>query len=185
MGALPADPAVLEQERRKRLLARVRSGLAQPAVFTDALLNDWLRTVGATSVSDLLTRFNGTVAEGTVRVSYALPGPVSDTPKALPVAIALMIRNAGFSLTRLMAETRMARDRIGPLGLEVPGNESLRLRQRLLVAWVVPVTTFDDTDWPGGAGGMTADQLRTARRSAAGTWLAREGIGLIVTAPHP
>jgi hypothetical protein len=84
-----------------------------------------------------------------------------------------------------MAETRMARDRIGPLGLEVPHGDGLRPRQPLFAAWVIPGSIFDDSDWPGGQAGMTADQLRTARRAAAGAWLAREGIGLVVTAPHP
>jgi hypothetical protein len=101
------------------------------------------------------------------------------------VAVALLIRDAGFSLSQLMAETRMARDRIGPLGLEVPHGDGLRPRQPLFAAWVIPGSIFDDSDWPGGQAGMTADQLRTARRAAAGAWLAREGIGLVVTAPHP
>ena len=57
LGALPTNPPALEQERRTQLIARIRAALDQPLAFTDGILDDWLHSVGATSVTDLLTRF--------------------------------------------------------------------------------------------------------------------------------
>jgi hypothetical protein len=181
LGALPADPAALEQERRTRFLDRVRATLHAPTLFTGAALDAWLREVGAESVGDLLTRYRGTVHAGAVQVTFAPPDPVPPSPRALPVAAALLIRDADFSVGDLLAESKTVRARLEGLGLHRPPDPALRPRQPLLTVWVVPGTVFDDADWPGAAAGMTADQARAARRAAAGAWLAREGIGLVAT----
>ena len=78
-------------------------------------------------------------------------------------------------------ESKMARERLDRLGLERPVEPTFRLRQPMLIVWVVPISVFDDADWPGGAQGMNNNQLRVARRTSAGAWLAREGIGLVAT----
>jgi hypothetical protein len=183
LGALPAQAQALEQERRARLIARIRASLDQPAAFTDAIFDDWTKSVGATSVSDLLTRFQGTVFGGGAKLTFSPPDPTPPSPVALPVAAAMMIRDAGFSIAQLLMESKMARERLDRMGLERTVNSSFRLRQPLLIVWVAPISIFDDADWPGGAQGMNDDQLRAARRAQAGAWLAREGIGLVATNP--
>lgn len=182
LGSMPADPDTLEQERRARFLARIRSALDQPEVFTDGKLDEWLESVGATSMGDLLTRFQGTVHGGAVQVTFSPPDSKPPSPRQLPVSAVLLIRDGGFSVAQLLVESKMIREQLKRLGIERPKDPSLRLREDLIVVWVIPVTVFDDEDWPGGEAGMNEEQLRLARRNTAGEWLAREGIGLVAAA---
>jgi hypothetical protein len=133
LGALPTDPALLETERRTRLVARLRAGLHPPAA--------------------------------------------PPTPRQLPFAAAVLIRDQGFSLADLLVETRLVRARAEELGLDVPAPDDVRRRHRVVAVWVVPIETFDDDGWPGGDTGTDA-QKRAARFARAGQWLARSGIGL-------
>lgn len=181
LGSLPANPQTLEQERRTRFLARIRSALDQPLSFSDELLDKWLFSVGAASVSDLITRLQGTVQSSAVQVTFSPPDSSPPSPKALPITAALLIRDAGFSIANLLMESKMLREQLEKQGLEQSPDPSLPLRHPLLVVWVVPVTAFDDSDWPGGGTGMSPEALRNARRVIAGEWLAREGIGLVAT----
>lgn len=114
-------------------------------------------------------------------VTFDAPQPVSATARELPIAAALLIRDAtGLSIAQLLADSKTVRDRLTPYGLERPPDPAHRLREPLLIVWIVPEALFDDADWPGGNGGGPAQQ-RALRRAAAGEWLAREGIGLVAT----
>lgn len=179
LGALPANPAVLEQERRKRFLGRIRAASSQPAAFTEAMLDDWLKQVGATSVSDYMARFQGASQSGAIQITFSPPVAGPPSPTALPLTAALLIREANFSVAQLLMDSKLVREQLQPMGLERPRDATLRPRQSLTVVWVIPQATFDDGDWPGATQGMNANQRRAARRAAAGTWLAREGIGLV------
>lgn len=183
LGSLPTNSQTLEQERRIRFLSRIRSALNQPLSFTDELLDKWLFSVGATSVSDLMTRLQGTVQSSAVQVTFSPPDPTPPSPKPLPITAALLIRDAGFSIAQLLMESKMLREQLEKQGLERSPDPSLPLRHPLLIVWVVPATIFDDADWPGGSPDMTPDALRNVRRVRAGQWLAREGIGLVATPP--
>jgi hypothetical protein len=110
--------------------------------------------------------------DGASQVTFAQPQPVSTTRKPLPMAAALLVRDAPLPVADLLAETKGIRERLRPLGLERSKTESLRLLQPILLVWVVPSSTFTNSDWPG------ADPA--ARRQQAGDWLSREGIGLAV-----
>jgi hypothetical protein len=182
LGALPADPAALEAERRSRLLVRLRAALAQPDVLTDQVFDGWLRGLGATSVSDLVTRVRGTAAPAAVQVAFAPADPAPPSPRPLPVAALLLIRDEGFSVAGLLAESNAVRSRLGQLGLDRPAEPGLPQREPVLVVWIVPETVFDDPGWPGANGGTPAAQ-RAARRAAAGAWLAQQGIGLATPSP--
>lgn len=182
LGVLPADPAELEQQRRTRVLARLRAALDQPDAFTDALYDNWLATVGASSTGDLLARFRTTAYSSAVRVTFAPPEPVTPTPVRLPITAALLVRDsANLSVSQLLAESKRLAERLQDAGLETPHDPNLRPRHAVVVVWVVPADLFDDADWPGGGPGNAAAQ-RAARRAAAGVWLAREGIGLVAVA---
>lgn len=174
LGSLPSDPATLEAERRTRLEALLEAGMDQPAALSDATVDAWLESVGVESVGDLLTRFAGSVVPGTVTVTFAPPVAAPATPRPLPVTAALLVRDSGFSVTDLLVESRLIRQRIRALGAEQPPQNGLRPRDSVLVAWIVPPETFNDADWPGAN--------VAARRAGAGAWLAREGIGLVVAA---
>jgi hypothetical protein len=114
-------------------------------------------------------------------VTFAAPQPVSQATRPLPIAAALLIRDAAsLSIAQLLADSKSVRERLTPYGVERPPEPTLRLREPLLVVWIVPEALFDDADWPGGGGGAPA-QRRALRRAAAGAWLAREGIGLVAT----
>lgn len=181
LGALPTDPVVLEQERRTRFLARIRISLRQPALFTDAQFDNWLRSMGVASVSDVLAQAPGLIQPGALQIRFSAPSAGPTSPKALPVAAALLIRDQGFSVSQLLLESKAVREQLEVLGVVWPVEPTLRARQRVLVIWMVPEGVFDDSDWPGATGGMTPSEARAARRAAAGIWLAREGIGLAVT----
>jgi hypothetical protein len=114
-------------------------------------------------------------------ITFDQPRPVSARPAPLPLAAAVLIRNTvGLSIAQLLADSKSVRERLSSYGVERPPDPTLRLRQPLLVVWIVPAALFDDPDWPGGGAG-SATQRRAARRAAAGTWLAHEGIGLVAT----
>jgi hypothetical protein len=174
LGNLPADPVVLEQERRQRFVTRLRAAFNQPALLSDARFDDWLRSTGATSVSDLLTNYRGVLHTGAMQVTIDQPAPPPTSPKALPVAAAILVRDQGFVVGQLLMESKLVRQRLDTLGLGRPRDASVKQRESLLVVWVLPATVFNDTDWPGASAGE--------RRAAAGQWLAREGIGLVATA---
>ena len=181
LGALPASSQQLEQERRTRVITRIRRTMQQPDALTDAAFDAWLGSIGASSAGDLLTRTASTLAGDTVQVTFSPPAADNPTPKLFPITAALLIREANFSVTQLLAESKLLREQIEPLGLERGQDPSLRPRNPVVIVWIVPEQVFDDSDWPGGQPGMNADALRGARRSSAGTWLAREGIGLVAT----
>jgi hypothetical protein len=177
LGALPGDPVVLEAQRRTRVVARLRAGLHQGAAFTDAHLDRLLVAAGAHSVSDLVTRMSGQARSTTVQLRYTAPPVAPPTPRALPFAAAVFIRDQDFSLSALLTESRLARTRAEEFGLDVAVPGDVRRRHRMVAVWIVPVAVFDDTAWPGGGGGTPAQQ-RALRFARAGQWLAAEGIGL-------
>jgi hypothetical protein len=179
LGALPADPLVLEHERRVRYLARLRGALAQPDVMTETALDRWLREAGANTVGDLIERLNGSAAFGATRVTYSLTAAPPPSPHSMPVAVALIVRDVGFSLADLLLESKQVRDRLEPIAA-ITGSQPLAPRNSLVVAWIVPSAVFDDTAWPTLTNPAAAADQRRERRQLAGTWLAREGIGLIV-----
>jgi hypothetical protein len=172
-GVLPSNPGVLETQRRARFVAHMRVALDQPNLFDDPALDTWLQTVGARSVGDLLENFVGSVDPGTITVTFAPPAAVSATPQPLPIAAALLVRDAPLSLAELLRESALVRERLRALGAERPADAGLRRTQPVLVIWVIPISVFNDADWPGAN--------PAARRANAGAWLAREGIGLAAT----
>jgi hypothetical protein len=173
LGALPADPAVLEQERRTRFVNRLKAVLDQPGVLTAAAMDQLLQQMGASSVGDLMQRLRGVGLTGAMQVTFTQPALPPLSPKPLPISAAILIRDSGFSLADLLVDSKIAREQLEPLGLSRPEDPSLRMRQPLLVVWIVPQAVFSDAGWPGAT--------VATRRAAAGDWLAREGIGLVVT----
>lgn len=173
-GVLPADPDVLETARRDELLSELRATLDQPDALDGAALDGWLERVGAASVGDFLEHVAPSAALGTVTVAFAPPRAVSETARRLPIAAALLVRDAGFSVTELLAETSLVRERLTRLGAAVPSTNGATPTRQLVVIWVVPASVFDDADWPGATSDL--------RRSNAGAWLAEAGIGLAATA---
>jgi hypothetical protein len=180
LGSLPADPVALEAERRRRFLARARAAVAQPDALTDAAFEAWLHRLGTGSVSELLAH-PGVAAAGVVQVTFSPPSTAPAAPLPLPITAILLVRDADFSVARLLADSHALRDRLGAFGVERPREPTLPVRTPVVVIWVVPIDVFDDADWPGGGGGNPAQQ-RANRRAAAGAWLAGEGIGLVPTA---
>ena len=177
LGALPADPAALESARRTRLVAELKSATAQPDLLTDDVFDEWLARIGVSSVSDLVVNHRGTLAPGVLQVGFAAPnGAGQATPKALPIVAAILIRDTGFSVAQLLMESKMVRDQLVEQGVAVPPADSLPALHPFLVVWVVPVTVFDDTAWPGT--GATAEVLRSSRRENASLWLGPEGIAI-------
>jgi hypothetical protein len=174
---LPDDPAVLEQRRRERLLARVRARMSQPLVFDDNALGQWLTRLGVGSVTELMSA-PVAAAGATLTITLGEGPEESVRRRRFPVAAALLIRDVPLSLAALLDETRRIRPYLHRLGFAA-ADDSQRRRQAPIVAWVVPGALFEDAAWPGAAPGSTGEQ-RAERRRWAGAWLARERIGLIV-----
>jgi hypothetical protein len=180
LGGLPTDPDDLESARRERVLERLRTGLDQPDRLAEGRLADLLAGAGVGSVGDLVERTSGVVAPGAVKVGFT-PEPATPPPAAplpLPVSVLILVRGEDVSVTQLLADTKLARDRLEPLALQRPADPALRRRRALLAAWIVPAEVFDDEDWPGATNGMTPEERRIARRTAAAAWLGSEGIAV-------
>jgi hypothetical protein len=181
LGTLPTDPIALENERRGRFLARIRAALRQPDAFTDAIFDDWLRSVGAESVSDLMTRFRGVISTGTLRIRYSDPAAPPPSPRALPITAAVLVRDQPISLAEMLSQSKMVGEHLREAGVERAREADTSTRAPILVVWMVPEKTFDDKDWPGGTTGTDAEK-RLLRRRAAAAWLGPQGI---VFAPTP
>ena len=173
-GVLPTG-AALEQGRKAALLAQVRASLHEPSHFVDEAFEALIETSGATSVGDFLERYRTPDHAAVIQLTHAEPASLSATRERLPIAAVLLIRDQPLSVADLLRDSKTIRERLKQLGLERPPDGSLRLRNPIIVVWVVPATVFDDPDWPGADG--------DARRKAAGKWLAREGIGLAAVTP--
>jgi hypothetical protein len=184
LGALPADPVALEKERRERFLARVRAALHQPDAFTDAIFDDWLRSVGAASVSDLMTRFRGVIATGTLRIRYSDPAGPLPSPRELPITAAVLLRDQSVSLAEILSQSKTVGEHLREAGVERARDSDTGTRAPILVVWMVPEALFDDNDWPGGTTGNAAEK-RLRRRRAAAAWLGPQGIVFAPTPSHP
>ncbi|WP_165226774.1 hypothetical protein [Aquisphaera insulae] len=171
LGALPSDPVALGQERRQRLVARLKAAVSEPPIVTDELVDRLLSTAGAAGVNEFFDVASRGAAFEPVRVTFSEgPPPPPPSPRPLPVAAAVLVRDAGFGLAQLLADSRAVRDQLEADALGRADDPALRSRQGVLVVWIVPAALFLDADWPGAN--------PDARRKAAGDWLAREGIGL-------
>jgi len=176
LGALPADPADLETERRTRLVTKMRAAMAQPALLSDAAFDNWLSSIGAVSVSDLIENKRGSVEPSVMQLQFAPPSEVAASPKQLPIAAAILIRDQGFSISQLLSDSKMVREALAEKGIDVPRDRSLPAKKPFLVVWIVPISTFDDDDWPGIGGNPAARRLD--RRQKAAAWLGPEGIAI-------
>lgn len=178
LGSLPNGPVAREKARRAQLRVLARTGIAGNDPLSAAGVDEWLAHAGVDSVEELLSHTN-TEPAGVVRVTFAVPQPVTPTPRRVPVTIALLIRDVGVSIRALLADTRRVRERLELAGVEPPSRPDLPVRVPVIVGWVLPEAVFDDDDWPGATGGMNAAQSRAARRTAASAWLTNEGVGLV------
>ncbi len=171
IAPLPTVPAELEQRRRAALLARVRRNLDQPTAFSDEDLGRLLARVEVASVGELMAS-PPAAAGATLRVRYAATADSAPRRRQFGIAAALLLRPANTSIAALLDETRRVRPYLTQIGFSPPRAAGERSRGAPVIAWVMPAAVFDDTGWPGAS--------RTERRAWAGTWLAREGIGLVV-----
>jgi hypothetical protein len=172
LGALPTNGAQLESQRRTRLLAHIRSGMRQPDAFTEAVFDAWMASNDVPSVGALVADYGGTLEPAAVTVQFTADNGQS-VPEALPVTVALLIRDATVSIADLLTQSKEVRQKLGPLGLGATPDSQFPLREPVVIGWIVPASLFDDTDWPGAN--------RATRRANAGAWLATEGIGLVAT----
>jgi hypothetical protein len=177
LGGLPADPGALETARRTRVMSQLKAAMAEPDLLTDDSFDRWLHDIGVSTVGDLIINHRGTLAPGVLQVAFTSPAPGQQpTPKPLPIVAAILIRDAGFSVAQLLADSKMVREQLAEQGVAVPAAASLPALNPLLIVWVVPAAVFDDTGWPGT--GATTAALRSSRRQNASIWLGAEGIAI-------
>jgi hypothetical protein len=178
-GSLPANPNTRESKRRARFAAHLKAGMADPDALTDERIDALLASVGAISVGDAIEHLADTAQAGAVSVAFSAPSQRAPAPLELPMTVAILIRDEdGLSLAALLAESHALCDRLDTMAVHQAATPTLPVRTAIVVAWLVPQTLFDDTDWPGAQPAMSASAARDARRAAAGAWLAAEGIGL-------
>jgi hypothetical protein len=173
-GSLPSG-AALETARRGQLLASLRSQFGDttaPFRLEEDEIKALVKSAGASSVGNFLEHAQEPDrATAVLELLFAEPAGVSVARRPLPVTVALLVRDEPLAVAELLQDTRRVRERLASLGVERPRADGAMPRHAVVVAWVVPLAAFDDDDWPG------AD--RDARRTQAGEWLARQGIGLV------
>lgn len=175
-GVLPTG-AGLEAGRRAELVRRLAVLARHPRSATPEVIEAWLATAGAATVADLLEA-EGTVPLSGLRIEISPPlGGGIFSQMDFPVAVAVLIRDPadpGMRLTEIVAATRRLEARLRKAGFEPKQHSEAGGQGKAVTALVVPEAWFDDTDWPGGT--------RAARITAAGAWMAREGIALVAAA---
>lgn len=169
LGALPASPASLEAERRRRLLARLRLNAVEPDAIDDATLGRMFAAAGVPDAASLLAA-RGNAELGAFHISFSAAAAVAPVPVSLPVTVAVLARDAPLQISALLAESRSIRAALADDPSVQPAAAAIRRRTPILVLWTIPATLLDDPGWPG------AD--RPARRAAAADLLAGQGIAL-------
>ncbi|GAB3344931.1 hypothetical protein [Modestobacter lapidis] len=114
-----------------------------------------------------------------VTVTYAPPREVEAAARPIAVAVALLVRPAGASLTELLRTSARVRHDLAESGFGAAPDPDRPQRHPVVVAWVLPETVFDDDAWPGGTAAMDAAARRAARRARAGAWLSTTGLALV------
>ena len=178
-GGLPADPVALEAARRARYLARIRADMNHGPALSDGALDKWLHRLGASSVGELVARDAATRSGAVTTVTFNEAPAVAPTPLTLPFSAVLLIRDEQTSLADLMAATREAWQQVRDDGFDQKPDVPWPIHNELVVAWLLPAAVFDDDHWPGDTAGLTNAEARELRRTAAGNWLADQGIGLV------
>ena len=143
------------------------------------LLDRWLRGAGVNSVGELMAQGGASALFAALQVAYADAPALPPSPRALPLAVALMVRDTGFSLADLLSESKQVHDILEP-SLARPKEPTLRQRHGLVIGWLVPQAVFEDADWPTATNPADPAAQLLERRTLAGQWLAEEGVGLIV-----
>jgi hypothetical protein len=183
---MPPVGAALETERRRRLLQVIRAEtdndatahLALEAIFrgygVDPTAAEAARLAMAAAASNA-TRYSGAGS-----VTYA-PAPGAGASRhALPVACAIFVRDAGFSLADLLKESIAARAAlIGDRGTR-QSDVGFRLVRPIAIVWILAASTFDDSAWPAPGAGSDPESIRAARMAALSERLATQGIALAV-----
>ena len=166
---------------RTEVQLRLRGLDRHPPVRMDALWTGAVvartSTPGDTIASVRLDPVTGTPTAGTLRVRYSPAAPPQPGTSVLPIAVVVLVRDTGSSVSTLLAESHVARAAAAELGLVAPDDPRVPRRRHTTVLWLVPAAVFDDTDWPGGDSGTPAERRRARARRAA-SWLAAEGIAL-------
>ena len=151
--------------------------MAQPELLTESAFDAWLAQIHVSSVGELVAYQKAGLGSGVLQVEMSVPDPNQlPVPTTLPIAAAVVIRDAGFSVAQLLMESKMVREQLAEQGIAVPTRNSLPALNPFLIVWVIPLTVFDDTAWPGT--GVTTEALRASRRHNAGMWLGPEGIAI-------
>jgi len=89
----------------------------------------------------------------------------------LPFAGAILLRNAGFSVSQMLADSSQVIQQLTRESFLALAENWVLKRRSFTVIWIVPAATFDDKGWPGAN--------PNERISRASAWLAEQGIALI------
>jgi hypothetical protein len=173
-GNLPSG-STLETARRDELLASLRqrfNDTAAPFALDQDGIAALVKSAGASSVGNFLQNAQAPdFATAVMSLAFDRPAAVSAQRRPLAVTVALLVRDAPLDVAGLLQDTTTVKERLAGVGVERPQANGARPRTPIVVAWVVPDSIFTDSDWPG--------QDETERRTKAGDWMARQGIGLV------
>jgi hypothetical protein len=179
LAGLPVEAT--PQQVRAALRQAAEDTLADPAL-TDTELDAVLAGAGVGSGDPRALGYatGGRAAVGLRLTMSAPPDPATAAPLVLPVVVAVLVADPGAAPRDLLRATATARRAAMTYPLpEPPGNAPARRTDRC-VCWLMSVTDFDDTGWPGADGG-DADAKRAARLAAARAWLATAGVAVVTT----
>jgi hypothetical protein len=111
----------------------------------------------------------------------AIPNATELTPPvALPVVVAFLVADSNASPRALLQQSEPARRAAARYDVMAPPKNGPRRTRPTCVCWLIPATSFDDSDWPGASGG-SANQQRLDRLAAARKWLTAQGIAVVTT----
>jgi len=182
VAALP--PNATEAQILAAQRGAARNALGNPSLTDtelDAVLAGVLGNGPEVSPADLGLAAGGRRPVDMKLTFSAIPNATDSTPPvALPVIVAFLVADASASPRALLQQTEPARRAAARYQVGAPPKNGPLRTRAACVCWLIPATSFDDSDWPGASGG-SPNQQRLDRLAAARKWLTAQGIAVVTT----
>lgn len=177
-----------DRERARRLAIGRQLMPATP--LDDNSLDDlvalWIARIGFADTRHLIDTLGPPAAVPMglrVRFDPLIADADAAAPRQVPFRAALLVREVSGDRPWLMSALREIRLLKQSLAAQqpllTPASDGLEPRDPAPVVLCVPLETFEDKRWPGAEAGVSLEEQKSQRATAAAEWLVKEGVALV------